>query len=194
MTVAILLPAAGASSRMRGADKLLETVEGAPCLRTMARRALDASDLVLVTLAEPGTPRAAALDELAVLPVLVDDASLGMGHSLRAGAAAVPEAAEALMILPPDMPGLETADLAAMITAFDALKPDVLRAVTPEGTPGHPVIFHRRLLPHFRDLSGDTGAAGIIGLAETIRLHELPGDRAIRDLDTPEDWQDWRRG
>ena len=168
MTDAILLPAAGASSRMRGTDKLLETVEGAPCLRTMARRALEASDLVLVTLAATGTPRAAALDDLAVLPVLVEDAALGMGHSLRAGAAAVPEAAEALMILPPDMPGIEAADLSAMIAAFDALKPDVLRAVTGDGTPGHPVIFHRRLLPHFRDLSGDGGAAGIITLAISI--------------------------
>jgi len=192
MSIAILLPAAGASSRMRGRDKLLEPVGGTPCLRLMAERALAASDLVLVTLRDGDHDRAASLDGLALLPVPVPDAALGMAHSLRAGAAAVAEEAEGLMILPPDMPALEASDLAEMIAEFEAMKPDALRAVTEDGAPGHPVIFHRRLLPHFRDISGDGGAAGILELAENLRLHALPGDRARLDLDTPEDWAAWR--
>ncbi len=61
-----LLPAAGASSRMRGGDKLLEPVDGLPCLATMAKRAISAGFEVLVSLSSEDHPRAHVVSYLDV--------------------------------------------------------------------------------------------------------------------------------
>ena len=64
MTIPILLLAAGSASRMRGGDKLLEDVHGAPCLQVMAKRALATGQPVLVTLPSSDHPRAACVTGL----------------------------------------------------------------------------------------------------------------------------------
>lgn len=187
---AVLLPAAGASSRMRGGDKLLEDVAGDPCLRVMAARALAVTPVVIVTLPTADHPRAAVLDGLAVTRVIVADAAQGMSRSLVAGAAAVPPG-HALMVLPADMPGITVASLLALAKAQDGHS--VLRGATKDGRPGHPILFPPHLLLHFARLTGDRGAAPILTQPDvTIRLITLPGDQAILDLDTPEDWAAFR--
>jgi CTP:molybdopterin cytidylyltransferase MocA len=59
--------------------------------------------------------------------------------------------------------------------------------------PGHPVIFPADLAPLLQNLSGDRGAQPILA-AHAGRLHlvPLPGQAALTDLDTPEDWAQWR--
>ncbi len=179
---------------MRGGDKLLEDVGGAPCLRVMAERALASADSVIVTLPARGAARAEALDGLPVETVIVPDAAEGMAASLRAGAEAAP-AGFALMVLPPDMPALEAGDLAALWRAFEAAPPGtILRGCAEDGTAGHPVIFDQAFVPDFAALRGDTGAAPILRRSpDALRCHHLPGTRATLDLDTPEDWAQWRR-
>lgn len=187
---AVLLPAAGASSRMRGGDKLLEDVAGQPCLRVMAARALAVTPMVIVTLPDPDHPRATALDGLPVKRVIVTDAHLGMSRSLVAGAAAV-LSGHALMVLPADMPGITADSLAALVQAQDGRA--VLRGAAADGRPGHPILFPAWLLPRFALLTGDRGAAPILTQPDvTTRLIALPGDQAVLDLDTPEDWAAFR--
>lgn len=190
---AVLLPAAGASSRMRGRDKLLEDVHGAPCLRVMAERALASGADVIVTLPSLSHARADALDGLDVTLIAVPDPAEGMAASLRAGAKAAKDMA-ALMILPPDMPSILASDIRVMWRAFNALPcPAILRATTERGEPGHPVVFDAAFLPAFAHLTGDTGAAAILQ-ANMAALGELAlqGARARADLDQPEDWEAWR--
>lgn len=179
---------------MRGGDKLLEDVGGAPCLRVMAERALASADSVIVTLPAHGAARAEALEGLPVETLPVPDAAEGMAASLRAGAEAAPEGS-ALMVLPPDMPALEAGDLAALWRAFEAAPPGtILRGCAEDGTAGHPVIFDQAFLPDFAALHGDAGAAPILRQhPDALRCHHLPGTRATLDLDTPEDWARWRR-
>lgn len=192
---AVLLPAAGASSRMRGRDKLLEDVHGTPCLRHMAKAAHGSADLVFVTLPAPDHPRADALAGLGSVILVVPDAVAGMSASLKAGAAAAIGArADALMVLPADMPDLAQ-DLAEIWQAYDALpQGHSLRASTKTGEDGHPVIFPAHLLSGFERLEGDRGA-GTILQQNSACLHRLalPGARARRDLNTPEDWAQWRQ-
>ena len=72
--VLILIPAAGASSRMRGADKLMQDVGGEPALRRAARIARATGARVLVTLPEGGphaTARRAGLQGLDVQAITV---------------------------------------------------------------------------------------------------------------------------
>lgn len=187
----ILLPAAGSSSRMRGGDKLLEPVGGVPLLRRQAAMAAALAP-VLVTLPPDRPDRAAALAGLDVAIQTLPDAAEGMAASLRAGARAA--TGRALLVLPADMPELDTSDLATLM-AEAALAPDaILRGAGADGTPGHPVVIPPDLLAELRRLSGDTGARPLLARhADRLRLVPLPARHALTDLDTPEDWAAWRR-
>ncbi len=187
--IVTLIPAAGASSRMGGGDKLLETIHGTPILRRTAKIALTARlGPVIATLPPNAKNRREALLNLPVEVIEAEDAAEGMAPSLRAGARAAREhKADGMMICLPDMPEITAADLKHIAKSFaDA----PIRAATEAGDPGHPTWFPARLLPEFERLSGDKGAAT---LARTATLCPLPGLRARLDLDTPEEWAEWRK-
>lgn len=194
----ILIPAAGASGRMRGADKLLQDVDGLPMLRRQAAIALAVSPEVVVTLPPDNPARAAALQGLAVQTRLTADAAEGMAASIRGGVAAALSFDEArksigLMILPADMPDLGADDLRALRRSFMAAPDRILRATAADGTPGHPVIFPPDLYPELAALRGDEGARSVLMRhPDRLRMLALPGRRALIDLDTPEDWAAWR--
>jgi molybdenum cofactor cytidylyltransferase len=192
MNMTILIPAAGSSSRMRGGDKLLELVAGEPMLRRQARLALGVCTNVLVTLRVEDTARQAALAGLDVVILEVPDAGLGMSASLRAGAA---EAMGALMILPADMPEIDRHDLSNLINEADQTPLDIIRGASFAGVPGHPVIFPVDIVPEFAQLKADEGARRLLQRhSARLRLIALPGDHALTDLDTPEEWAAWRLG
>jgi CTP:molybdopterin cytidylyltransferase MocA len=192
VAVHLLLLAAGASSRMRGADKLTEPAGGEPLLRRVARRAL-ATGLPVTALLAPDRPeRRRALAGLDLRAVTVEDAGEGISASLRAGLAALPDRARGALVLMGDMPEIETADLAALAARFEALGADrVVRAAAADGTPGAPSVIPRRLFPALSALRGDMGGRAAMR-GETVELLRLEGDRALVDLDTPEDWAAWR--
>lgn len=193
MTLTCLLPAAGASSRMRGGDKLMELVEGMPCLALMATRAQSADMDVLVTVPSLDHPRAVALRNKGFRVLGMANASEGMAASLRSGSSAVHPDSDGIMILPPDMPALETEDLIALVKVFEGNQTRIVQATTEDGIPGHPVIFPRQLLSEFAKLSGDRGAARIVkNHQQSVVCVKLKGDRARLDLDTPEAWAKWR--
>ncbi len=189
----ILIPAAGASRRMLGRDKLLEDVDGQPLLARAVRTALATGAEVFVTLpfGPQGAARRAALQGLGVVLIAVPDPTEGMAASLRAGAAAHRDG-RPLMILLPDLPDLEASDLSAMIAAYvDGPTEPVLRASSEDGAWGHPVILPARLIPTLAQVRGDQGARALLA-GVPVRPFPLPGTRAITDLDTPEAWAEWR--
>lgn len=186
--VTILIAAAGDSSRMRGGDKLLERIDNTPQLRRIATAALAASNRVIVTLRTRDADRLACIAGLPVQILPVAKAALGMSASLRA-AAEVTQGA--LMVLPADMPEITAGHLRSLIDKFD--QRHILRACTPDGSPGHPVIFPADLLMDLRELTGDTGARSVlVRHANRVQFSVLPGQAAVTDLDTPEDWAAWR--
>ncbi|MGR3482392.1 nucleotidyltransferase family protein [Salipiger marinus] len=192
--IAVLIPAAGASRRMRGTDKLLMQVGGEPLLRRQARQALQAADHVTVTLPDPDHPRAAALAGLPVQLVFVPDADNGMSASLRRGIGLLPEDMDAAMILPADMPDLTVEDLQALIALFRALpRPMLLQGCSDTDSPGHPVLFPADCFPAMLALSGDQGARAVLAAnRHRLRLVTLPDRHALTDLDTPEAWAEWQ--
>jgi CTP:molybdopterin cytidylyltransferase MocA len=191
MTAAILLLAAGASRRMRGADKLLEPVGGEPLLRRQARAAVAAGAPVVVTLPPAAGARRAALEGLEVLHVPVADAAEGMGASIRAGVAALPAGATGVLVLLADLPEITADDLRTMLDRHRTAPDAVLRATAEDGRPGHPVLFPARLFPALGRLTGDAGAREVLG-PEAVVPVALAGERAVTDLDTPEAWLAWR--
>jgi CTP:molybdopterin cytidylyltransferase MocA len=194
VTPLAVIPAAGASSRMRGRDKLLELVEGRPILRRQAEAAIAAGCPVMVCLPSAAGPRADALDGLAVTLVPVRDAAEGMGATLRTAAlfAARHAPDRPMMVLLPDVPGIGVFDIKAVIARFEAEGGDTpVRATDTTGRPGTPLIVPPRLIPRFTTLAGDDGGKGALK-GEAVATVALSGDRATRDLDTPEDWDEWR--
>ena len=187
----IVIPAAGASSRMGGADKLLITIDGVPLVRRTALRALAACPQVLITLRENDGARLQVLHDLPVQIVPIPDAAIGLSASLRRAAA---QGQGRLMILPADMPDLTPEDLTLLIQSSNAAPDALWRACGDDGTPGHPVIFPANLRAAFATLHGDHGARPILQAnAHRLQTLVLPGQNALTDLDTPEAWQEWRQ-
>jgi molybdenum cofactor cytidylyltransferase len=193
--VAAILLAAGAARRMRGRDKLLEEVGGRPVLRAAAEAArASRADEVVVVLPPDAAARRAALDGLDVATVEAPDGAEGMAASLRAGLAAVTPHADAAVVLLADMPEIGPAEIDRLIAAYD---PDdgreICRAVSADGTPGHPVLFGRRFFETLASLKGDRGARDVLReSAEFVTEVPTDGRAAVIDLDTPEDWAAWR--
>lgn len=185
----ILILAAGAATRMRGGDKMLERVDGLPQLRRIVQAACDTDAPVRVALPPDRPLRAAALEGLGHEAVPVAEPGAGMSASIRAGVAGWDGA---VMILPGDMPELDHPALQQMLAAH-LQRPDALLRGASGTEAGHPVVFPADLVPALRDLQGDAGARPIVQ-AHRTRLHlvPLPGRAALIDLDTPEDWAAWR--
>ncbi|MGB5558360.1 MAG: nucleotidyltransferase family protein [Paracoccaceae bacterium] len=191
--LAILILAAGFGTRMRGPDKLLQQVQGQPVLRHLAIQALALGLPVLATLPRDGaTARRVALGGLAVAIVEVADPGAGMAASLAAGIAALPRDCTGVLLVLGDMPEVTTTDMAALAQEFANSGGDtVVRAATATGVPGHPVVFPTRLFGVLAGLTGDRGARDVLA-TEQVQLVRLPGQHATLDLDTPEDWAQWR--
>lgn len=192
-TVHILVLAAGASTRMRGRDKLLQPIRGKPILRLVAETALATGAPVLVTLPAAFPQRAEALAGCAVRIVEVPDARLGMSRSIIAGLAAIlsgsPGPEDGVMILPADMPGFSSKVLSDLIDRFRA-EPELLwRGGSVDGRAGHPAIFPRELWGALGAITGDEGGRTVLQAhSDRVRVVPLPGEMALLDLDTPEDW------
>ncbi|MFG5381990.1 NTP transferase domain-containing protein [Yoonia sp. R2-816] len=193
--IPIVILAGGGSTRMRGRDKLLEDVDGEPLLRRQARRALAAGHAVFVALPAGDHPRKDALAGLDLTILTVPEAAEGMSGTMRGAVQQLPDCAAFMMLLG-DLVGIETTDIQAI---FQARKdsPDFLiwRGATTDGKPGHPIVFDGTLRPEFAKLSGDGGGEPLVKpLKSQTHLTRFADDRARLDLDTPEDWDRWRRG
>ena len=190
----VILLAAGASSRMRGRDKLMEDVDGQPLLRRQTRVAQSVGP-VMVALPPAPHPRYTALTGLDITPLPIPDAAEGMGASLRRAFTDLPPDTAAAMVMLADMPDLEPSDLARLAASVDLSSETLVwRAATEDGRPGHPIIFAAALFDQLKRLSGDDGGRAVVhGAGARVQLVPLPGQRARLDLDTPEDWAAWRK-
>ncbi len=177
---------------MRGADKLLELIDGQPLLTRITRAALATGASVSVTLPTDRPLRALALKGLAVAQVSVPDAATGMAASLKAGCNALPDDAPVLFLLA-DLPEITADDLALMLREWQTTPDMILRGTAEDGTPGHPVCLPAWCRPEITALHGDEGARSLLARhRDRLRPIVLPGKHATTDLDTPEDWAAWR--
>jgi molybdenum cofactor cytidylyltransferase len=185
--IAALVLAAGRSSRMAPANKLLIEVDGVP----MARRAVDAAlaSQAVATIAVIGNEAARVRQAFAGCDIVIvenPDFADGLSSSLRAGLASLPDGIDGVLVLLGDMPRITAAHLDRLIAAF---APDEGRAIcipTHRAKRGNPILWDARFLPDMRTLDGDQGARGLIGRhADQVCEVEMPDDAVLLDVDTP---------
>ncbi len=191
--IPILILAAGSSTRMRGADKLMEDVGGEPLIRLQVKRATASGHPVFVALPHLDHPRAAAISDLDASLLIVPEAAEGMSGTMRGAVAQLPGAT--FMMILGDLVDLQTSDIDAILDAHHQHPNHLIwRGATMDGQPGHPIIFDGSLRPEFNKLHGDGGGETLVKpLRHKTHLTKLPGHRARLDLDTPEDWAAWRK-
>ena len=184
--IAALVLAAGQSSRMGGANKLLAEVDGVP----MALRAVNAAlaskaASVTVVLGHEGEKVEALLAGRRIDIVRNAEFAQGLSSSLRAGIAALPAEAEAVMVLLADMPRISAVQVDRLIDAFDAKQPAI---VVPQwkGKRGNPILWPREFFAPMQALGGDQGARGLLEAhAGRIRYIGMDDDAIHADVDTP---------
>ena len=82
--ISVVIPAAGASARMCGIDKLLCRIGGIPLLRKLALEALHSDAFEVIVAFRPDqSDRKAALSGLDLKAAEVADADRGMSESLK---------------------------------------------------------------------------------------------------------------
>lgn len=185
--IAALVLAAGASTRMGDANKLLCEVDGVAMVRRAVNAALASRCAsVHVVTGHQADAVEAALVGLDVACVRNPDHATGMASSLRAGLAALPAEADAAVVVLGDMPQVSAVLIDRLIAAWD---PRAAHIVAParDGRRGNPILWPRALIGEMAQVSGDVGARGLLRKhADRLRLVAWEDDAIFADVDTPE--------
>jgi molybdenum cofactor cytidylyltransferase len=186
--VAALVLAAGQSSRMGGANKLLAEVDGVPMLLRAVNAALASKAAsVTVVLGHEADKAEALLAGRRVNLVRNPDYALGMSTSLRAGIGALPADAEAAIVLLADMPRVSAVQVDRLIDAFEAQRPSII-VPRRNGQRGNPILWPRAFFAAMQNVAGDQGARGVLEAnAGRLRFVDMDDDAIHADVDTPED-------
>ncbi len=186
--IAAIVLAAGRSTRMGPANKLLQEIEGRPMVARVVDAALasTARPVVAVT----GHQAEAVREALAgrdVTFVHNPDYATGLASSLRQGLSALPADCDGALVALGDMPRLTAAHLEQLISAFSPIEGRAIIVPTWGGKRGNPVLWAARFFPEMKAVAGDVGARHLIGEhADLVREVESPDDAVLLDVDTPD--------
>ena len=181
MRTAAVVPAAGSGERFGGA-KLLADVDGTTLIeRTIASlRDAGIDDIVLVVGPETGK-----LTEARDVTVVVNpDPSRGMFSSLQSGLEDV--IADAIVILPGDMPFVRPATIRSLVQVYEARG----GVVSPRfnGKRGHPIVVPPILQRSVLAADASSTLHHVLKAHPELRIDLDVEDRGVlRDVDTKED-------
>ncbi|HTR88232.1 MAG TPA: molybdopterin-binding/glycosyltransferase family 2 protein [Reyranella sp.] len=195
---AVLVLAAGRSTRMGGPNKLLADAEGQPLVVHAVKAALASQAVeVVVVLGHMAEQVRAAIS--AAVPtgrlryVTNPDFADGLSTSVRTGIAALDKDVDAAIVQLGDMPGVNAGLLDRLMAAFSPVEGRSICVPTVNGKRGNPVLWDRRFFAEIAKVAGDTGAKHLIGEhADLVCEVEMAGEAAITDIDTPEALAAWR--
>lgn len=175
-----------------GRPKLLLPFGGSTVVGSLiqALRAGGISEIVLVT--APGDEALRAWGEAAGVRVAVNpEPERGMLSSIIEGIAALGGAAELarrgapLLVAPADLPALSPATVSAVLRAAAPLAVASYR-----GRRGHPLRISPELIPEIESLDLSVGLRELLDRHPAgVREIEVDDPGAVRDVDTPEEYQ-----
>ena len=186
--VAAVILAAGRSTRMGGPNKLLAELGGKTLVRIVAEQALAsrASEVLVVTGHQAGEVEK-SLAELNVKFVRNPDFAEGLASSVKAGISAVPNEADAAIVLLGDMPLIDAQLIDRLIEAFAPDRGGLIAVPVSDGRRGNPVLWSRRFFSELMTLDGDIGARHLIARhGEAVAEVPVEGRGAFLDIDTPQ--------
>ncbi len=184
---AIIL-AAGESSRM-GRPKALLEWRGQTLLERIIETTRDAGLVPLVVLGAQAERLRAHLGNAEV--VFNEAWREGMGRSIARGATALDPSCERAFVLTVDQPQVDAELLRELLAACS---PEVDAAATryTDGPLGPPVCFREQVFSTLRGLDGDEGARRFLRSGDW-NVAQVRADGAGVDLDTPEQWKQFKR-
>ena len=197
--VAVLVLAAGRSTRMGGPNKLLADAHGQALVVHAVKAALASQAVeVVVVLGHMADQVKPAIEKAVpagsrIRFVTNPDFADGLSTSVRTGIAALGANIDAVIVQLGDMPGVGAPLLDRLMAAFSPVEGRSICVPTVNGKRGNPVLWARRFFPDMAELSGDSGAKHLIGEhADLVCEVEMAGEAAITDIDTPEALAAWR--
>ncbi len=186
--IAAIVLAAGRSSRMGGANKLVSEVAGQPLIaRTLDGVLASRARPIVVVLGHDEPWIRAAIGDRPVTIVDNPAYTSGMASSLKTGLLSLPVDIDGALICLGDMPRIDPAVLDRLIAAFNPLEGRAICVPVWEGKRGNPVLWAKSFFPEMGSLAGDVGARHLIGqYAELVAEVAMSDDSVLLDIDTPE--------
>lgn len=183
--IAAVVLAAGRSTRMGAANKLLMDLHGVPMIaRTVAAVASAASPVIVVT-GHDADAVAKALKDARVTVVRNPRFADGMATSLKAGLGVLPADADGVLICLGDMPAVTAASIVQLVAAFDPVEGRAIVVPTYQGKRGNPVLFARAFIDEMRTAEGDVGARALLSQHADAVYEVETGAGVLADADTP---------
>ena len=187
LPVGAVVLAAGASSRMRGNQKLVLEFDGRPMIRHAIEAASEGGchQVVVVYAADAVKEAVDGAAELVFNP----DAANGMSTSLRTGLRALRSDMEAALVMLGDQPLVGSRAVAVLLRSWrrEGSRPAVAMSAgdKPLWTP--PVVLSRELWSELESLEGDAGARQMLDKHPEL-LDVVPAGGRPDDIDTPGDY------
>ena len=178
--IAVALLAAGRSTRFGAADKLAAPLGGRPLVQWAAQAGLTVPARHHLLVAGPDA--AFEVDGYERMTNAAPDQ--GMASSLKIAAQAAEQAGVAgLLILLADMPLIDAAHLARIVSAFvhDGSRP--VFSTAPDTAPQPPALLPASLFAALQAIDGDKGARGFAAGASLVASDA----ERLLDVDTPDD-------
>jgi molybdenum cofactor cytidylyltransferase len=180
-----IVPAAGRGERF-GGMKLAAMLRGEPLLSHTLRCLLDGGvdQIVLVTTSGAELAHVALAADPRVRRTVNPEPSRGMFSSIQAGLAAAD--GDPILILPGDMPFVESGTVAAVLA--EALRSGAIVSPSHRGRRGHPIALPARLKGAILDAPAGSTLASLLDAHEHDRLSIEVNDPGVsKDVDVVSD-------
>ncbi|WP_460638238.1 nucleotidyltransferase family protein [Larkinella harenae] len=189
MNIAIIILAAGASSRLDHQPKQLIEWEGRTLLRRVVDSALSTPFRPVVVVV--GAHKGQVVPQLDGLPVTIIDNQhwqQGLATSVKTGLAAVyltQKEIDAVLFLLTDQPHVDRGLLQQLVHVYEESGKGIV-AASYAGSLGVPALFDRKYIHELLSLDGDAGAKKVIK-NHPEDCAEVPFESGNIDLDTRQD-------
>ena len=191
----IIVLASGESKRMKGRDKLLMTYRGETMLGHSIKEAIESeAGRVLVVIPPNSIEKHNILNSFDVSVVECTSSLIGISASIKCGLKSLGKDVSGVIISLADMPEIRASHYNKLLTEFETFScARIFRSVSSAGVAGNPVLFEKSYFHHLINLTGDSGAKLLIKSEKKfVKNVYLPGDVAMIDIDTTEDWELWK--
>ncbi|HSS93815.1 MAG TPA: nucleotidyltransferase family protein [Candidatus Dormibacteraeota bacterium] len=187
LPVGAVVLAAGASTRMPGAQKVLLDFDGRPMVKAVIDAASDGGCHQTVVVYSSDEVKAAIGGDAEV--VHNPRADTGMASSLQVGLQALRPEMQAALVMLGDQPMVGSRTVSALLRAWrrEGSRPAVAVSRGESGKWTPPVVLSRELWDELLALEGDAGARQVLDRRPEL-VDIVPAFDSLDDIDTPEDY------